>query len=55
MTPYKTAGRPRVVPVVAGGALPRLCFVGPMLGVNPGWVTTQGEILAGLLADALAR
>jgi glycosyltransferase involved in cell wall biosynthesis len=29
---------------------PRLCFVGPMLGVNPGWVTTQGEILAGLLA-----
>lgn len=31
---------------------PRLCFVGPMLGVNPGWVTTQGEILAGLLAGA---
>ncbi|WP_374689878.1 glycosyltransferase family 4 protein [Promineifilum sp.] len=28
----------------------RLCFVGPMLGVNPGWVTTQGEILAALLA-----
>jgi L-malate glycosyltransferase len=28
----------------------RLCFVGPMLGVNPGWVSTQGEILAGLLA-----
>ncbi len=22
-----------------------------MLGVNPGWVTTQGEILAALLAD----
>ena len=26
----------------------RLCFVGPMLGSNPGWVTTQGEILADL-------
>lgn len=35
-------------PVIAGE--PRLCFVGPMLGSNPGWVTTQGEILAGLLA-----
>ena len=31
-------------------ARPRLCFVGPMLGVNPGWVQTQGEMLAGLLA-----
>lgn len=29
----------------------RLCIVGPMLGVNPGWVTTQGEVLA----EALAR
>jgi len=29
---------------------PRLCFVGPMLGVNPGWVMTQGEMLARLLA-----
>ena len=38
-------------PVAVGrAALPRLCFVGPMLGVNPGWVTTQGEIVAGLLA-----
>ena len=36
---------------VARPELPRLCFVGPMLGVNPGWVTTQGEILAALLAD----
>lgn len=34
------------------GSLPRLCFVGPMLGVNPGWVTSQGELLAGLLAEA---
>ena len=33
-------------------ARPRLCFVGPMLGVNPGWVTTQGELLAGLLSEA---
>lgn len=24
----------------------RLCMVGPMLGRNPGWVTTQGELLA---------
>lgn len=31
---------------------PRLCFVGPMLGVNPGWVTSQGEKLAALFADA---
>ena len=28
----------------------RLGVVGPLLGVNPGWVTSQGEILAGLLA-----
>ena len=33
-----------------GLALPRVGFVGPMLGVNPGWVTTQGEVLADLLA-----
>lgn len=33
-------------------AYPRLCFVGPMLGVNPGWVATQGEILAELLTRA---
>ena len=25
---------------------PRLCLVGPMLGANPGWVVSQGEILA---------
>lgn len=25
--------------------LPRLCIVGPMVGRNPGYVTTQGEIL----------
>lgn len=30
--------------------LPRLCFVGPMLGANPGWVVSQGEILTGLFA-----
>src|SRR5215467_4988330 len=24
----------------------RLCFVGPMVGRNPGYVTTQGEILS---------
>lgn len=26
-----------------------MCLAGPMLGRNPGWVTTQGEILAELL------
>lgn len=26
---------------------PRLCFVGPMVGSNPGHVTTQGEIVSG--------
>lgn len=31
-------------------AHPRVCFVGPMLGRHPGWVTTQGEILADLFA-----
>lgn len=31
-------------------AHPRVCFVGPMLGHHPGWVTTQGEILADLFA-----
>src|SRR5215208_213144 len=25
---------------------PRLCFVGPMIGRNPGYVTTPGEILS---------
>lgn len=28
---------------------PRLCVVGPMIGRNPGWVTTQGERLGDLL------
>lgn len=31
---------------------PRILFVGPMLGRNPGWVTTQGEVLADLFEDA---
>ena len=31
---------------------PRLCFVGPLVGRNPGLVTTQGEILADLFRDA---
>jgi glycosyltransferase involved in cell wall biosynthesis len=39
-------------PTAPRAGLPRLCVVGPMLGVNPGWVTTQGEILTGLLAGA---
>lgn len=32
-------------------ALPRLCFVGPLLGRNEGWVLSQGEILADLFAS----
>lgn len=28
---------------------PRICVVGPMIGRNPGWVTTQGERLGDLL------
>lgn len=35
-----------------GKKYPRLGFVGPMLGVNPGWVTSQGEILADFFARA---
>jgi glycosyltransferase involved in cell wall biosynthesis len=42
----------QIFPGASRAGLPRLCFVGPMLGVNPGWVTTQGEVLAGLLAGA---
>lgn len=30
-------------------ALLRLCFVGPILGRNPGWVVSQGEVLGELL------
>jgi len=30
---------------------PRLGFMGPMLGGNPGWVTSQGEILARLFSQ----
>ena len=31
---------------------PRLCFVGPMVGRNPGHVTTQGQILSDLFSSA---
>jgi glycosyltransferase involved in cell wall biosynthesis len=34
------------------GPWPRLLFVGPALGSHPGWVTTQGEVLAGLFEAA---
>ena len=46
------AGIPAGVPAGLGQSRPRLCFVGPMLGVNPGWVTSQGELLAELLVEA---
>lgn len=47
-----SAGVLKVDRPVEASTRPRLCFVGPMLGVNPGWVSTQGELLAGLLAEA---
>lgn len=31
---------------------PRLCFIGALLGRNPGYVTTQGEILSGMFEQA---
>jgi glycosyltransferase involved in cell wall biosynthesis len=31
---------------------PTVCFVGPALGGHPGYITTQGEVLAGLFEDA---
>jgi glycosyltransferase involved in cell wall biosynthesis len=31
---------------------PRLCFIGPLVGKNPGHVTTQGEILSSHFAKA---
>lgn len=34
------------------GPWPRLLFLGPALGRHPGWVTTQGEVLAGLFEAA---
>lgn len=33
-------------------ALPRLCFVGTMLGRNPGYVTSPGQVLADLFEGA---
>lgn len=43
-------------PGVSGGGSPRprprLCVVGPLVGHNPGRVTTQGEILARLFAES---
>lgn len=39
-TPRRRAARPRIV------------VVGPMVGIHPGHVTTQGEVLAGLLERA---
>src|SRR5262249_46604487 len=32
-------------------ATPRLCIVGPLIGLNPGFVTTQGEILSARFTD----
>lgn len=30
---------------------PRICFVGPILGCNPGWVVSQSEVVGQLLAN----
>lgn len=49
MSMIQAEGWTQQSPSVAAAPL-RLCIVGPMLGVNPGWVTTQGEVLAGLLS-----
>ncbi len=43
---------PTIPPPTRPCVTPRLCFVGPMLGKNKGWVLSQGEILAGLFARA---
>ena len=32
--------------------IPRLCFVGPLVGRHPGYVTTQGEILSDRFSEA---
>ena len=32
-------------------SLPRVCLLGPMLGRHSGWVISQGEVLAEVLAD----
>ena len=42
---------PAVEPFAPAPLRPRLCFAGPLLGINSGWVTSQGEIVAGLLAN----
>ena len=43
----------RVRPLAAAPRVrPRLCLVGQLLGRNPGYITTQGEKLADLFADA---
>lgn len=39
------------LPATAVYERPRLALVGPMLGTNPGWVVTQGEILGRLFAQ----
>jgi L-malate glycosyltransferase len=37
---------------IAQQVYPRLCFIGPLVGKNPGHVTTQGEILSSHFAEA---
>ena len=37
-------------PIRSGSLRPRICFVGPILGRNPGWVVSQSEVVGQLLA-----
>jgi glycosyltransferase involved in cell wall biosynthesis len=39
-------------PTENGTTRPRLCFIGPMIGRNPGHITHPGELLSDLFADA---
>jgi glycosyltransferase involved in cell wall biosynthesis len=39
--------------VAAPSRQPSLAFIGPTLGRHDGWVTTQGEVLAGLFGDEM--
>lgn len=49
--PAKTASTPITTPPKVDFSRPRLLILGPLLGSNPGRVTSQGEILARLLRE----
>ena len=41
----------KAIPARNTSRRPRICFVGPILGGNPGWVVSQSEVVGQLLAD----